>query len=238
MVDLLELQGVRAAYGPVPVLHGVDLSVGGDEVVCLLGGNAAGKTTIMKTIVGVLPLQGGVVTFQGTTISGLSPADIVARGIAIVPEGRRIFPRMSVAENLDIGAYGRSDAASEQAADLDKIFGLFPRLAERRTQLGGTLSGGEQQMLAIGRAMMSRPRLMLMDEPSMGLAPALVDQVFEIIASIHASGTAIFLVEQNARMALEVSSRGYVLQQGNIVASGSSAELLGSDVVREAYLGG
>jgi branched-chain amino acid transport system ATP-binding protein len=238
MVDLLELQGVRAAYGPVPVLHGVDLSVGGDEVVCLLGGNAAGKTTIMKTIVGVLPLQGGVVTFQGTTISGLSPADIVARGIAIVPEGRRIFPRMSVAENLDIGAYGRSDAASEQAADLDKIFGLFPRLAERRTQLGGTLSGGEQQMLAIGRAMMSRPRLMLMDEPSMGLAPALVDQVFDIIASIHASGTAIFLVEQNARMALEVSSRGYVLQQGNIVASGSSAELLGSDVVREAYLGG
>jgi branched-chain amino acid transport system ATP-binding protein len=238
MVDLLELQGVRAAYGPVPVLHGVDLSVGGDEVVCLLGGNAAGKTTIMKTIVGVLPLQGGVVTFQGTTISGLSPADIVARGIAIVPEGRRIFPRMSVAENLDIGAYGRSDAVSEQAADLDKIFGLFPRLAERRTQLGGTLSGGEQQMLAIGRAMMSRPRLMLMDEPSMGLAPALVDQVFDIIASIHASGTAIFLVEQNARMALEVSSRGYVLQQGNIVASGSSAELLGSDVVREAYLGG
>jgi branched-chain amino acid transport system ATP-binding protein len=238
MVDLLELQGVRAAYGPVPVLHGVDLSVGGDEVVCLLGGNAAGKTTIMKTIVGVLPLQGGVVTFQGTKISGLSPADIVARGIAIVPEGRRIFPRMSVAENLDIGAYGRSDAASEQAADLDKIFGLFPRLAERRTQLGGTLSGGEQQMLAIGRAMMSRPRLMLMDEPSMGLAPALVDQVFDIIASIHASGTAIFLVEQNARMALEVSSRGYVLQQGNIVASGSSAELLGSDVVREAYLGG
>jgi branched-chain amino acid transport system ATP-binding protein len=180
MVDLLELQGVRAAYGPVPVLHGVDLSVGGDEVVCLLGGNAAGKTTIMKTIVGVLPLQGGVVTFQGTTISGLSPADIVARGIAIVPEGRRIFPRMSVAENLDIGAYGRSDAASEQAADLDKIFGLFPRLAERRTQLGGTLSGGEQQMLAIGRAMMSRPRLMLMDEPSMGLAPALVDQVFDL----------------------------------------------------------
>jgi branched-chain amino acid transport system ATP-binding protein len=238
MVDLLELQGVLAAYGPVPVLHGVDLSVGGDEVVCLLGGNAAGKTTIMKTIVGVLPLQGGVVTFQGTTISGLSPADIVARGIAIVPEGRRIFPRMSVAENLDIGAYGRSDAVSEQAADLDKIFGLFPRLAERRTQLGGTLSGGEQQMLAIGRAMMSRPRLMLMDEPSMGLAPALVDQVFDIIASIHASGTAIFLVEQNARMALEVSSRGYVLQQGNIVASGSSAELLGSDVVREAYLGG
>ncbi len=238
MPDLLELEGVKAAYGPVPVLHGIDVTVGADEVVCLLGGNAAGKTTTMKTIVGVLPLQGGTITFDGHRISGMSPPDIVSKGVAIVPEGRRIFPRMTVAENLDLGAYGRDDSASEQTADLDKIFGLFPRLAERRTQLGGTLSGGEQQMLAIGRAMMSRPRLLLMDEPSMGLAPALVDQVFEIIAGIHASGTAIFLVEQNARMALEVSSRGYVLQQGAVVASGSSEELLGSDVVKEAYLGG
>jgi branched-chain amino acid transport system ATP-binding protein len=236
--ELLELKGVRAAYGPVPVLHGIDVSVGADEVVCLLGGNAAGKTTTMKTIVGVLPLQGGSITFDGNLISGKSPPDIVGQGIAIVPEGRRIFPRMTVAENLDLGAYGRRDSAAEQAADLEKIFDLFPRLRERRTQIGGTLSGGEQQMLAIGRAMMSRPRLLLMDEPSMGLAPALVDQVFEIIAGIHASGTAIFLVEQNARMALEVASRGYVLQQGRVVASGTSAELLSSDVVREAYLGG
>ena len=238
MPELLSLRGVKASYGPVPVLHGIDLDVGGDEVVCLLGGNAAGKTSTMKTIVGVLPLSAGSIAFDGTVISGMSPPDVVSRGIAIVPEGRRIFPRMSVAENLDLGAYGRRDGVAEQQADLDKVFDLFPRLAERRTQLGGTLSGGEQQMLAIGRAMMSRPRLLLMDEPSMGLAPALVDQVFEIIAGIHASGTAIFLVEQNARMALEVSSRGYVLQQGTILASGSSEDLLGSDVVREAYLGG
>ena len=238
MPELLSLRGVKASYGPVPVLHGIDLDVGGDEVVCLLGGNAAGKTSTMKTIVGVLPLSAGSIAFDGTVISGMSPPDVVSRGIAIVPEGRRIFPRMSVAENLDLGAYGRRDGVAEQQADLDKVFELFPRLAERRTQLGGTLSGGEQQMLAIGRAMMSRPRLLLMDEPSMGLAPALVDQVFEIIAGIHASGTAIFLVEQNARMALEVSSRGYVLQQGTILASGSSEDLLGSDVVREAYLGG
>ncbi len=238
MAELLSLQGIRAAYGPVPVLHGIDVTVAADEVVCLLGGNAAGKTTTMKTIVGVLPVRGGTITFDGRLISGMSPPDIVALGVAIVPEGRRIFPRMTVAENLDLGAYGRSDSASEQSADLDNVFGLFPRLAERRGQLGGTLSGGEQQMLAIGRAMMSRPRLLLMDEPSMGLAPALVDQVFEIIASIHASGTAIFLVEQNARMALEVASRGYVLQQGRVVAEGSSAELLGSEVVKEAYLGG
>jgi len=238
MPELLSLRGVKASYGPVPVLHGIDLDVGGDEVVCLLGGNAAGKTSTMKTIVGVLPLAAGSIAFDGTVISGMSPPDVVSRGIAIVPEGRRIFPRMSVAENLDLGAYGRRDGVAEQQADLDKVFDLFPRLAERRTQLGGTLSGGEQQMLAIGRAMMSRPRLLLMDEPSMGLAPALVDQVFEIIAGIHASGTAIFLVEQNARMALEVSSRGYVLQQGTILASGSSEDLLGSDVVREAYLGG
>jgi len=238
VAELLSLQGIRAAYGPVPVLHGIDVTVAADEVVCLLGGNAAGKTTTMKTIVGVLPVRGGTITFDGRLISGMSPPDIVALGVAIVPEGRRIFPRMTVAENLDLGAYGRSDSASEQSADLDNVFGLFPRLAERRGQLGGTLSGGEQQMLAIGRAMMSRPRLLLMDEPSMGLAPALVDQVFEIIASIHASGTAIFLVEQNARMALEVASRGYVLQQGRVVAEGSSAELLGSEVVKEAYLGG
>ena len=235
---MLSLRGVKAAYGPVPVLHGLDIEVGGDEVVCLLGGNAAGKTSTMKIILGVLPLQGGSVHFEGEEISGKAPPDIVSRGIAIVPEGRRIFPRLSVQENLDLGAYDRTDGRAAIHDDLERIFGLFPRLAERRKQYGGTLSGGEQQMLAIGRALMARPKLMLMDEPSMGLAPALVDTVFEIIADIHEQGTAIFLVEQNARMALNVASRGYVIQQGRIVTEGSSAELLQSDAGQEAYLGG
>ena len=163
---------------------------------------------------------------------------MISQGIAVVPEGRRIFPRLSVQENLDLGSYGRRDDKAAQRRDQDRVFARFPRLAERATQLGGTLSGGEQQMLAIGRALMSRPRLLLMDEPSMGLAPALVDRVFEIISEIHREGTAIFLVEQNARMALEVASRGYVLQQGRIIQSGSSGELLASESVREAYLGG
>jgi len=235
---LLSLRGVEAAYGPVGVLHGVDIEVGADEVVCLLGGNAAGKTTTMKAIIGVVPTTAGSIAFDGTDITGHSPPDIVGRGISIVPEGRRIFPRLSVQENLDLGAYDRRDGRAAIHDDLEKIFGLFPRLAERRGQQGGTLSGGEQQMLAIGRALMARPRLLLMDEPSMGLAPALVDQVFEIIADIHKSGTAIFLVEQNARMALEVASRGYVLQQGRVVEDGTAQELLASDGVAEAYLGG
>ncbi len=235
---LLELAGVSAAYGPVPVLHGLDIRLAHDEIVCLLGGNAAGKTSTMNTIVGTLALQEGSIWFDGQRISGLAPPEIVSRGLAIVPEGRRIFPRLTVQENLDLGAYGRRDSKAAQQRDDERVFERFPRLAERRAQLGGTLSGGEQQMLAIGRALMSRPRLLLMDEPSMGLAPALVDRVFEIIAEIHKDGTAIFLVEQNARMALEVASRGYVLQQGRIVISGSSEELLSSDAVREAYLGG
>ncbi len=235
---LLELRGVSAAYGPVPVLHGLDIELRSDEVVCLLGGNAAGKSSTMNTIVGMLPLTSGSIHFAGSEISGLAPPEIISQGIAVVPEGRRIFPRMSVQENLDLGAYGRKDEKAAHRHDLERVFERFPRLAERASQLGGTLSGGEQQMLAIGRALMSRPRLLLMDEPSMGLAPALVDRVFEIIDEIHRDGTAIFLVEQNARMALEVASRGYVLQQGRIVLSGSSAELLASEAVREAYLGG
>jgi branched-chain amino acid transport system ATP-binding protein len=237
-VPLLELCGVSAAYGPVPVLHDLDIALHADEVVCLLGGNAAGKTSTMNTIVGMLALQEGTISFDGQQIGGLAPPDIVSLGIAIVPEGRRIFPRLTVEENLDLGAYGRRDDVALQRRDRERVFERFPRLAERLSQLGGTLSGGEQQMLAIGRALMSRPRLLLMDEPSMGLAPALVDRVFEIIREIHSDGTAIFLVEQNARMALEVASRGYVLQQGRIVGSGSSAELLASEAVREAYLGG
>jgi len=233
----LQLSGVVAAYDAAPVLHGIDLEVGGDEIVCLLGGNAAGKSSTMRAIVGVLPLRAGEIRFGGRTISGRAPAEVIASGIAIVPEGRRIFPRLTVLENLDLGAYGRRDGRAAVAADLDEVLSLFPRLGERASQLGGTLSGGEQQMLAIGRAMMSRPSLLLMDEPSMGLAPVLVDQVFEIIRAIHARGTAVFLVEQNARMALEVSFRGYVLQQGRIVASGSREELLASNEVRKAYLG-
>jgi len=235
---LLELSGVSAAYGPVPVLHGLDVELHSDEVVCLLGGNAAGKTSTMNTIVGMLPLTSGTIRFDGKEISGLAPPEIISQGIAVVPEGRRIFPRLSVQENLDLGAYGRTDEKVAQRHDLERVFERFPRLAERASQLGGTLSGGEQQMLAIGRALMSRPRLLLMDEPSMGLAPALVDRVFEIIEEIHREGTAIFLVEQNARMALEVASRGYVLQQGRIVLAGSSEELLASEAVQEAYLGG
>jgi branched-chain amino acid transport system ATP-binding protein len=234
---LLRLSAVVAAYGPVRVLHGIDLELGRDEVVCLLGGNAAGKSTTMKTILGVLPLLSGEIHFDGRRIDGLSPPDVVACGIAIVPEGRRIFPRLTVSENLELGAYDRKDGRGAVDQDREQVFQLFPRLAERRRQLGGTLSGGEQQMLAIGRALMARPRLMLMDEPSMGLAPALVDKVFETIADIHRRGTAIFLVEQNARMALEVAGRGYVLQQGRIAAAGTAKELLESAAVREAYLG-
>lgn len=234
---LLRVRDVHAGYGHAEVLRGVDLEVGQGEVHCLLGGNAAGKTTTMRCIMGGLPIRAGSIEFEGARISGLGPPAIVARGIAIVPEGRKIFPKLTVQENLDLGAYGRSDGAGAIGADLERIFGLFPRLAERRTQWGGTLSGGEQQMLAIGRAMMARPKLMLMDEPSMGLAPALVDQVFDIIRDIHRGGTAILLVEQNARLALEVSQRGCVLMQGRIVASGTSAELLASEAVQEAYLG-
>jgi len=233
----LQLSGVVAAYDAAPVLHGIDLEVGDGEIVCLLGGNAAGKSSTMRAIVGVLPLRAGEIRFRGATISGLAPSQVMASGIAIVPEGRRIFPRLTVLENLDLGAYGRQDGRAAVASDLDEVLALFPRLKERAGQLGGTLSGGEQQMLAIGRAMMGRPSLLLMDEPSMGLAPVLVDQVFDIIRTIHERGTSVFLVEQNARMALDVACRGYVLQQGRIVASGSRDELLASDEVRKAYLG-
>jgi branched-chain amino acid transport system ATP-binding protein len=235
---LLSVRGVEAGYGAARVLFGVDLDVGEGEVVCLLGGNAAGKTTTMRCIVGALPIQAGTVLLTGERISGRTPSDIVARGLAIVPEGRRIFPRLTVQENLDLGAYGRRDGEVAVGQDMERIFGFFPRLAERRGQFGGTLSGGEQQMLAIARALMARPRLLLMDEPSMGLAPALVDQVFDIIRDIHRGGTAILLVEQNARLALGVAGRGYVLQQGRVVAGGTSAELLASPAVQEAYLGG
>lgn len=233
---MLELKAVETGYGPIKVLKQVSLTVNPDEIVCLLGGNAAGKTTTMKTIMGTLAAWSGQITFLGEPILGLPPAQIVRRGISIVPEGRRIFPRMTVLENLELGSYLRND--KEIGADLDKVFARFPRLFERKTQLGGTLSGGEQQMLAIGRALMNRPRLLLMDEPSMGLAPALVDQVFDIIREIHKEGTSILLVEQNARMALSVAQRGYVIQQGELVLSGAGEQLLESEEVKHAYLGG
>lgn len=233
---MLELSQIDNGYGPIKVLKHISLSVNPNEIVCLLGGNAAGKTTTMKTIMGTLPAWSGSVTFLGKPIHTLPPASIVKEGISIVPEGRRIFPRMTVEENLELGSYLRRD--KEIGADLEKVFQRFPRLRERRTQLGGTLSGGEQQMLAIGRALMNRPRLLLMDEPSMGLAPALVDQVFDIIKEIHAEGVSILLVEQNARMALSVASRGFVIAQGEIVLSGSGDELLESAEVQHAYLGG
>lgn len=233
---LLELKSVSAGYGPADVLKSVSISVMPNEIVCLLGGNAAGKTTTMKTIMNVLAARSGEIAFQGASIKGMPTAEIVRRGIAIVPEGRRIFPRMTVEENLEIGAYLRRDGRLEE--DIERVYDRFPRLKERRKQAGGTLSGGEQQMLAIGRALMSRPTMLLMDEPSMGLAPALVDSVFDIIREIHQEGTAILLVEQNARMALSVAHRGYVIQQGEIVLSGTGDELSKSEDVRHAYLGG
>ena len=233
---LLDLKDVTTGYGPVKVLKGISLFVNPNEIVCLLGGNAAGKTTTMKTIMGTVKAWGGEIRFKGDRIDGHATASIVKRGLVIVPEGRRIFARMTVEENLELGTYLRND--NEISTDLEKVYAKFPRLRERRKQLGGTLSGGEQQMLAIGRALMSRPAMLLMDEPSMGLAPALVDQVFEIITEIHREGTSILLVEHNARMALGVAHRGYVIAQGEIVLSGPGAELLKSEEVQHAYLGG
>lgn len=233
---MLELSNIQNGYGPIQVLKSVSLSVNPAEIVCLLGGNAAGKTTTMKTIMGTHPAWSGQISFLGKPIQSLPTAEIVRQGLSIVPEGRRIFPRMTVEENLELGCFLRRDKEIE--ADMERVYQRFPRLRERRTQLGGTLSGGEQQMLAIGRALMNRPKLLLMDEPSMGLAPALVDQVFEIIKEIHKEGTAILLVEQNARMALSVAQRGYVIAQGAIVLSGTGDELLASEDVQHAYLGG
>jgi branched-chain amino acid transport system ATP-binding protein len=234
---MLELQGVDTFYGPSQVLNNVSLQVNQGEVVCLLGANAAGKTTTMKTIFGIVRPRHGVVTFEGQPISGTSTDSIIGKGLALVPEGRRVFSRMSVHENLEMGAYMRNNR-SELESDIARIYTLFPRLKERDKQLSGTMSGGEQQMLAIGRALMSRPRLMCMDEPSMGLSPILVQTVFDTIEEIRKQGVTIFVVEQNAFMALNVADRGYVLQQGRIVLSDTAKNLLDNDLVRRAYLGG
>jgi branched-chain amino acid transport system ATP-binding protein len=234
---MLELQGVDAFYGPSQVLTDVSLQVNQGEIVCLLGANAAGKTTTMKTIFGIVRPRHGVVTFDGQQISGSSTDSIISKGLSLVPEGRRVFSRMSVHENLEMGAYMRNNR-SELAADIDRVYTLFPRLKERDKQISGTMSGGEQQMLAIGRALMAHPRLMCMDEPSMGLSPILVQTVFNTIQEIRKQGVTIFVVEQNAFMALNVADRGYVLQQGRIVLSDTAKNLLNNDLVRRAYLGG
>ena len=235
---MLRLSDVVTYYGALRALKGVTLEVRRGEIVCLLGGNASGKSTTMKTILGMVRPSAGRVEFEGQRIDQLPTEMVVRRGISLVPEARRIFGRMTIWENLAMGALVRRDAPPEEVAqDLERVYTLFPRLRERTQQLGGTLSGGEQQMLAIGRALMARPRLLLMDEPSMGLAPALVDQVFDIIQTINRQGTTILVVEQNAAVALSIASRGYVLQNGQIVVHDTAETLLRADHIRRAYLG-
>ena len=235
---MLRLNQVVTHYGPIMALKGIDLHVDRGEIVCLLGGNASGKSTTMKTILGLVRPTSGTVEFEGRILDGLPTGKIVRQGIALVPEARRIFGRMTVWENLMMGAYVRSgEPQREIDGDMERVCGLFPRLRERNAQYAGTLSGGEQQMLAMGRAMMARPKLLLMDEPSMGLSPALVDQVFDIIQEINRQGTTILVVEQNASVALSIAHRGYVLQNGRIVLADSAAALLAADDVRRAYLG-
>ncbi|HEV2457045.1 MAG TPA: ABC transporter ATP-binding protein [Ktedonobacterales bacterium] len=234
---MLELKNVNAAYGPSQVLHDVTAQVNKGEIVCLLGANAAGKTTTMKTIFGLVKPRSGSVMLEGERIDTLSTDAVIKRGLSLVPEARRIFSRMSVRENLEMGAFMRTDRAAVQQS-IDQVYALFPRLKERDKQIGGTLSGGEQQMLAMGRALMAQPRLLCMDEPSMGLSPILVQTVFDTIQHIRQQGVTIFLVEQNAFMALNVADRGYVLQQGHIVLADTAKNLLTNDLVRRAYLGG
>ena len=235
---MLRLDKVVTYYGPMMALKGIDLEVRNGEIVCLLGGNASGKSTTMKTILGLVRPHSGTVTFDGDTLNGLATGKIVSRGITMVPEARRVFGRMTVWENLQIGAYTRrAEPKDEIDRDLDRVYGLFPRLSERAGQYAGTMSGGEQQMLAIGRALMARPRLLLMDEPSMGLSPALVDQVFDIIQEINRQGVTILVVEQNASVALSIAHRGYVLQNGRMMLNGEAKDLLEAEDVRRAYLG-
>ena len=234
---LLQLSGVEACYGPVQALFGVGLEVWTGEIVCLLGGNASGKSTTMRAIIGTLSITGGRIDFKGERIDKIRPADRVRAGIAIVPEARRVFPGMTVLENLEMGAFTRTDA-SAVAEDLEHVFALFPRLKERWRQEAGTLSGGEQQMLAMCRALMARPSLVIMDEPSMGLSPILVEQVFDLIKDTNRLGVTIFMVEQNANMALSIADRGYVIQSGYIVLHGAAEALLNNDDMRRAYLGG
>jgi branched-chain amino acid transport system ATP-binding protein len=232
---MLEVRGITTRYGPLTVLRGVSLRVEAGEIACLLGPNGAGKTTLIRTLLGIVTPVEGSVWFEGARIDRLRPHAIVGRGIAIVPEGRRVFPRMSVEENLRMGAFVEWSPA-DLAARLERVFGLFPRLRERRRQQAATMSGGEQAMLAMSRALMSRPKLLLLDEPSLGLAPVLVEQLFEIVQAVNRSGTTVLLVEQNARKTLAIAHHGFLLQKGEIVGRGTAAELAESELVRHAYL--
>ncbi|MBS6749075.1 MAG: ABC transporter ATP-binding protein [Firmicutes bacterium] len=236
MEQILKVENINVYYGAIHAIKGVSFHVDEGEIVTLIGANGAGKSTTLQTISGLLRSRTGSIEFCGENISKLPPHKIVEKGLAQVPEGRRIFLQMSVQENLDMGAYTQSGAGVGE--NIERVFEQFPRLKERRRQIAGTLSGGEQQMLAIGRALMSRPKLLMLDEPSMGLAPILVEQIFEIIQSLHKSGTTILLVEQNAQMALSVADRAYVMETGAISLSGTGRELAESDQVKKAYLGG
>jgi len=233
---MLRVSGLRVAYGGIQAVKGISFEVRAGELVSLIGANGAGKTTTLKAITGTQPSSGGQIEFMGRSITGQGPWNLVRQGLVMVPEGRGTFTRMTITENLQMGAFVRSDAAAI-ASDIDRVFGIFPRLKERRHQLAGTMSGGEQQMLAMGRALMARPKVLLMDEPSMGLSPIMVDKIFEVVDEIHRQGTTVLLVEQNASRALQLASRGYVMDSGEITMSGNARELLDDPKVRAAYLG-
>ena len=232
---LLKVSGLHVAYGGIQAVKGISFEVAEGELVSLIGANGAGKTTTLKALTGLQPAAAGAVEFMGRSIAGQGAWDLVRQGLVMVPEGRGTFTRMTIVENLQMGAFVRDDAEVE--ADIERVFAIFPRLKERRAQLAGTMSGGEQQMLAMGRALMSRPRLLLLDEPSMGLAPIMVDKIFEVVADIHARGTTVLLVEQNASRALQLADRGYVMESGEITMAGAARALLGDARVRAAYLG-
>ena len=233
---LLKVKGLKVAYGGIQAVKGVDFEVHEGELVSLIGSNGAGKTTTMKAITGILPINDGDIEYLGRSIRGQGPWDLVKQGLAMVPEGRGVFARMTIAENLQMGAYIRNDKAQIQS-DIDKVFSIFPRLQERKDQLAGTLSGGEQQMLAMGRALMSRPKVLLLDEPSMGLSPIMVDKIFEVVKDVYAQGVTVLLVEQNASRALALANRGYVMESGAVTMSGPGHQLLADPKVRAAYLG-
>ena len=234
---LLEIKDLKVAYGKIQAVKGISLHINAGEIVTLVGANGAGKTTLLKTISGILKPSAGVINFEGKDIQSIAPHNRVLEGLCQAPEGRGIFPGMTVLENLEMGKYARKNWKSELKEDLDRIYTLFPRLKERQSQAGGTLSGGEQQMLSIGRALMSRPRLLLLDEPSMGLAPKFIQQIFNIIREIQSQGVSILLVEQNAAQALSCANRAYILETGNIVKEGAGKDLLNDDAIKKAYLG-